>query len=202
MRVLVGCECSQTVTAAFRERGVECFSCDLAPSYGDFPEFHLQGDVREVFGFVKPDLFIAHPPCTFLSNAAACRLYDGHTHSIKNLDRYNEGVKAADFWWWCYNRPCFVAVENPLPMKVFKLPVPDQVIQPYYFGEPFSKYTCLWLRGLPPLNPTCFVKPVASWTNIYKTAKLRSKTFSGIAAAMAEQWGCLDLVGRSPCFFF
>lgn len=201
MRVLVGCECSQTVTAAFRSRGIECFSCDLEPSYGALPQFHFQGDIRDVFDFVKPDLFIAHPPCTYLSIAGACYLFNAD-HSIKNDERYRLGLQAVDFWRWCYDRPCFVAVENPIPIKLFMLPRPDQIIQPFYFGDPYSKCTFLWLRGLPPLNPTCFVEPVAVWTHIHKTARLRSKTFPGIAAAMAEQWGCLDLVGRSPCFFF
>lgn len=201
MRVLVGCECSQTVTVAFRARGIECFSCDLAPSYGDLPQFHFQGDIRDVFDFVKPDLFIAHPPCTYLSKVGSPHLFNPN-HSIKNYERYLLGLQAAEFWRWCYDRPCFVAVENPIPIKLFKLPRPDQIIQPFYFGDPYIKCTFLWLRGLPPLNPNCFVEPVASWTNIHKSAKLRSKTFPGIAAAMAEQWGCLDLVGRSPCFFF
>lgn len=94
MRVLVGCECSQVVTAAFRVAGHEAFSCDILPSYGNLPQFHLQGDLREVYHFIKPELFIAHPPCTYLSNAGARHLYSGR---VLNNERYLLGLEAREF---------------------------------------------------------------------------------------------------------
>ena len=154
MRVLVGCECSQTVVAAFRRLGVEAFSCDLAKSYGDYPEYHFQGDLREVYSFVNPDLFIAHPPCTFLSRAGLNRLVDS-SGKIKDWVRYEKGLLARDFFLWCLSRPAkMLCVENPVPIRRFGLPVPSQYIEPFYFGDPYSKHTALWLRGLPLLLPS------------------------------------------------
>lgn len=191
MRVLIGCECSQVICSAFRHYGHEAYSCDLLPSYGSFPEYHIQGDIREVYWKVKPDLFIAHPPCTYLSKAGANLMFPG---GELNLERAAFARDAFIFFQWCLSAPSpFVCVENPIPMKFFvKVPY-DQIIEPYYFGEPFSKATCLWLRGLPFLvNETREIRCRSSWTSVHKTAKLRSQSFCGIADAMARQWGCLD----------
>lgn len=200
MRVLVGCEASSTVTAAFRAKGHEAFSCDISPCYGSLPEYHIQGDLREVYSYVKPDLFIAHPPCTFLSRAGICFLCN-KGGSIKDYLRYEKGLLARDFFIWCLSRPAsMVAVENPVPIRLFQLPKPTQIVQPYYFGEPYSKKTCLWLKGLPPLIWSCLLSPGESWTKIYKSPRIRSKTFSGIAQAMADCWGG-DLVGLQYSLF-
>lgn len=192
-RVLVGCECSQIVTAAFRARGCEAFSCDLAPSYGDLPEFHFQGDLREVYDFIKPDLFIVHPPCTYLSRAGLCHLVDANGN-IKDLVRYELGLIARDFFLWCLSRPAdMVCVENPVPIRRFGLPAATQIFEPWYFGEPYTKKTCLWLRGLPPLSMTAPVRPRGSWTDLHRSQRLRSQTFKGVASAMADAWsGDLD----------
>lgn len=129
MRVLVGCECSQVVTAAFRVAGHEAFSCDILPSYGNLPQFHLQGDLREVYHFIKPELFIAHPPCTYLSNAGARHLYSGR---VLNNERYLLGLEAREFFMWCLSVDAkYICVENPVPSKVYKLPKPSQIIQPF-----------------------------------------------------------------------
>lgn len=187
MKILVGCECSQRVTLAFRSAGHEAYSCDIQPAYGGAPGIHIQGDVREVLDRVKPDIFIAHPPCTYLSNAGACRLFPG---GKLNAERFEHTKEAAQFFFWCLRAPAkFVCVENPVPVKAAGLPAPSQIIEPYMFGEPFTKKTCLWLRNLPPLMPTFYVKPIRSWTAYKRNPKQRSETFRGIAEAMAAQWG-------------
>ena len=150
------------------------------------------------------DLLIAHPPCTYLSNAGARHLWKDHQLQV---ERVMLGIKARDFFMEFYraNIP-LVAVENPLPSKVFVMPEYSQVIQPYQFGHPYTKKTCLWLGNLPPLEPTNIVEPTATWCpsgsyshkhdekckGMFTTdrAKNRAKTFPGIARAMAEQWGC------------
>lgn len=144
MKVLVGCECSQVVMSAFRAAGHEAFSCDLQPAYGDFPQFHFQADLKEVYSYINPDLFIAHPPCTFLSKAAGHILFN-KDHSIKDYIRFEKGFLARDFFLWCLSRPApMVCVENPIPFKVFELPKPSQLIQPFYYGHPYRKATYLW----------------------------------------------------------
>lgn len=190
MLVLVGCECSSTVTAAFRRLGVEAFSCDLAPCYGDLPEYHFQGDLRDIYYKLNPDLLIAHPPCTYLSRAGLGCLLSGGFDWL----RWEQGLLARDFFLWCLSRPCLVCVENPVPIKRYQLPKPSQVVQPWFFGDPYTKQTCLWLRGLPPLEMTDPVKPFASWTCIHKSPRIRSKTFPGLASAMASAWSG-DLIG-------
>lgn len=203
MRVLVACEESQEVCKAFRERGHEAYSCDIQECSGGHPEWHLQQDVLEVLKD-KWDLIIAHPPCTYLSNAGARWLYAG---GKLNEERYQKGLEGKQFFLALLNADCpKIAVENPIPSKVYMLPEYTQVIQPYQFGEPWSKKTCLWLKGLNPLRPTNIVsdyKPYCSSGSYsvnhnpkYKgasrkggSAKSRSKTFPGIAAAMAAQWG-------------
>lgn len=151
----------------------------------------------------KWDLLIAHPPCTYLSNAGARHLWKGHQ---LQADRVMLGIQGRDlfmrFWWADVPKIC---VENPIPSRVFCLPPYTQAIQPYEYGHPYSKKTCLWLKGLPTLLPTDIVEPVATWcpsgSYAHKhderskgmftadRAKNRAKTFPGIAKAMAEQWG-------------
>lgn len=197
MRILVGCECSQTVTAAFRAAGHDAFSCDLVDSYGDYPQYHIKGDLQEVYNWVMPDLFIAHPPCTYLSRAGIGSLC---VHGEIDMLRYEKGILARDFFLWCLNRPAqMVCVENPVPIRRFQLPKPTQIIQPYYYGDPYTKKTCLWLKGLPPLQMTCPVRPSASWTAIHSSQRIRSKTFNGVAAAMVKFWGG-DLDGLQYSF--
>lgn len=203
MRVLVACEESQRVCKAFRERGHEAFSCDILPCSGGHPEWHIKDDVLKHLddGW---DLMIAHPPCTYLSRAGACRLYK--TAGVVDPDRLALGMKAKEFFMSLLNAPIpLIAVENPLPLRIFELPKETQVIQPYQFGHPFSKRTHLWLKGLPELKHTNICKEwttllpsntggkkrgqKADWENKIRNPKKASKTFEGIAKAMAEQWG-------------
>lgn len=231
MNVLVACEESQRVCTAFREKGHNAFSCDILPCSGGHPEWHIQGDVLNILnpsiisngycnefrgiGFStidgrihyisgKWDLIIAHPPCTYLSNAGARWLYAG---GKLNTERYAKGLDGKKFFMAMLNADCpRVAVENPIPSSIYGLPEYSQIIQPYQFGEPWSKKTCLWLKGLDILQPTDIVmdhKPYCSSGSYsgthdpkYKgasrkggSAKSRSKTFWGIARAMADQWG-------------
>lgn len=157
----------------------------------------------------KWDLLIAHPPCTYLSNAGAARLFP-HKGEL-NLERYNKGLKAKEFFMSFYNASCKrICIENPIPTRIYGLPSYTQTIQPYEYGHPYSKKTCLWLKGLPPLVPTEIItENIVSWVSggskdghgnprknqgtKFRDSKTRSKTFEGIAKAMAEQWGRDDL---------
>lgn len=235
MTVLVACEESQRICIEFRKRGHEAYSCDIQDCSGGFPEWHIKENVLKIinpsphFGFItedcsewcgidfftrdgayhriegKWDLIIAHPPCTYISNAGACRLYP--RKGELNQERYREGLKSKEFFIQIYNAMCErICIENPLPSKVFQMPPYTQIIQPYEYGEPWSNRTCLWLKGLPKLQPTNILTEhnpyVSCKTSVFKgrkdkagfsraggAAKIRSKTFWGIAAAMAEQWG-------------
>lgn len=216
INVLVACEESQRVCMAFRESGFKAYSCDIQEPSGGHPEWHILGDAIEAVngGRVttmngqkhdvgKWDLLIAHPPCTYLSNAGARHLWQGHQ---LQADRVIQGIKARDFFMAFYNADIpKVAVENPVPSKVFAMPAYTQIVQPWQFGHPYTKRTCLWLKELPPLVPTGIVEPTATWCpsgsyshkhgekhkGVFTTdrAKNRAKTFHGIAKAMAEQWG-------------
>jgi hypothetical protein len=201
VKVLIACEYSGTVRDAFIKAGHEAMSCDLLPT--DVPGPHYQGSVLDVIddGW---DLVIAHPPCTFLSRAGARWLYKGG-----NIDprRYADGLEGKKFFDMMLNAKCpRIAVENPTPMKIFGLPIPSQVIQPYQFGEPYSKRTLLWLKNLPPLIPTNILSEYRPYLpsntggkkrgqkysiGISKNWKESAKTFQGIADAMAQQWGNL-----------
>ena len=208
MKVLVACEESQRVCIAFREKGHEAYSCDILSCSGEHPEWHIQEDVLKVINgcqFITMDgklhtvnqwdLIIAHPPCTYLSNAGARFLYP---KGKLNEDRYKLGLEAKEFFLKLLNAPCDkICVENPISSKIFNMPKYTQEIQPYMFGHRYKKKTRLWLKGLPKLEPTNIVqvsestKIPGNWFNKggKERQKNRSKTFEGIAQAMAEQWG-------------
>lgn len=199
MRVLVACEESQIVCKAFRAKGHEAYSCDIQECSGGHPEWHYQMDVFEVIEKLGPwDLLIGHPPCTYLSNMGAVHLFRG---GEINHDRYKKGLEAKDFFIKMLNSNIKkICIENPIPSAIYGLPKQTQQIHPYHFGEPFKKATRLWLKGLDPLWPTNIVWKRVSFVsaggNKHKKkdgavslAKERSKTFPGIAQAMADQWG-------------
>lgn len=192
-KILIACEESQAVTIAFRNLGYEAFSCDILPCSGGFPEWHIQGDALLLLND-NWDLLIAFPPCTFLSNAGAVHLYP---KGQLNENRYKKGLEAKEFFLKFLNANIDkIAVENPLPSKIYNLPSPTQIIQPYQFGHATTKRTQLWLKNLPNLEPTNIIKPTTNtkiagnWFNSggKERQKNRSKTFSGIAEAMAAQW--------------
>lgn len=194
MRVLIGCEESQEVCKAFRQRGHEAYSCDLLDCSGGHPEWHIKADVLQILK-LGWDMAIFHPTCTYLSNAGARHLYP---KSQLNMERYAMGMEARVFFMalWESNIPK-ICVENPIPSKIFNLPTYTQFIQPFDHGHPFKKKTCLWLKGLPHLQDSNYVnvaestKVAGNWFNAggKDRQKNRSKTFPGIAKAMAEQWG-------------
>lgn len=217
MKILVACEESQAVTIELRNLGHVAYSCDLLPCSGGHPEWHIQDDALKYINGIDSfftmdgsshflggrwDMLIAFPPCTYLSNAGACRLYP--RKGCLDFERYKKGLEAKSFFMCFLNADCpRIAVENPVSSKIFQMPIHSQEIQPWQFGHPVTKKTRLWLRGLPPLTPTHIVYPsspfVPSGTgrkdkNKYGVAKRgndrinRSKTFPGIAAAMAMQW--------------
>ena len=200
MKALIACEESQAVCKEFRALGHEAYSCDIEPCSGGHPEWHLQQDVTELLKQTW-DMIIAFPPCTHLAVSGAAWF------AQKQADgRQQQGI---DFFMLFANCDCpKVAIENPVGIMSSKWRKPDQVIQPYMFGHEESKKTCLWLKGLPLLQPTNIVKEAervvfASGKSMPKwyadawklppkeRAALRSKTFPGIAYAMAEQWGTL-----------
>lgn len=194
LKVLVACEYSGRVRDAFTKRGHFAMSCDLLPS--DTPGFHWQGSVLDVLD-MGWDLMIAHPPCTYLSNAGARWLYAG---KVLNTARFEQGLDAKVFFLTLLNANIpQIAIENPIPSSVFDLPKYSQTIQPYEFGHPFKKKTCLWLKNLPPLKATNIVdirestKVPGNWFNKggKDRQKERARTFEGIADAMAAQWGSL-----------
>ena len=211
LKVLVACEESQAVTKEFRKLGHEAFSCDIQECSGGHPEWHILGDALKEAYSGKYVLMIAHPPCTYLSKAGARWLYKG---GVLNKERYQKGLLGKEFLLNLLNAPIkHIAIENPVPMNIFNLPLFSQSIQPYMFGDPYSKKTLLWLKNLPKLyhnssvnlfdtmvtHTNSFVPYLPSNTGgkkrgqkfsigISKNAKQSSKTFLGIAKAMAEQW--------------
>ena len=198
MRILVACEESQRVTEELRKLGHEAYSCDILPCSGNHPEWHLQQDVTPLLK-EKWDMIIAFPPCTYLSNAGACRLYP-HKGQL-DMERYRKGLEGKAFFLLFYNADCpKIAIENPVSSRVFNMPQWTQEIQPWQFGDPYTKKTRLWLRGLPKLVPTYVVDPVAPWVpagtgrkikakyGVASSPVARAKTFPGIAKAMALQW--------------
>lgn len=194
LRVLVACEESQEVCKAFRALGHKAFSCDLQDCSGGRPEWHIKGDALKVLNLPIWDLVIAHPPCTYLSNAGARFLYP---KGVLNQERLKKGLEGKEFFMNFYNAKCkHIAIENPIASRIFALPPHTQEIQPYEFGHPVKKKTRLWLKGLPPLKPTQVMevaqstKVAGNWFNKggKDRQKNRAKTFEGIAKAMAEQW--------------
>lgn len=204
MRVLVACEESQTVANAFREAGHEAYSCDLVECSGGHPEYHLRADALEILK-IKWDMIIAHPPCTYMSKAGARWMYP--KAGELSQERYDLAMKAKSFFMRFLMADCpRICVENPRPLKVVGLPPPTQVIQPYEYGHPYSKATLLWLKGLPPLQPTKIMTEHTPFLPSNTGAFSRggggsrgtahdpvtaSKTFPGIAKAMVDQWGNL-----------
>jgi len=209
MRILVACEESQAITKELRRLGHEAYSCDLLPCSGGHPEWHYQQDVFEVIdkGW---DMMIAHPPCTYLAVSGARWLYN--KDGSKNFDRYKKQSEALEFVQRLMDAPIDrIAIENPISVISTHIKKPSQIVQPWMFGDKASKSTCLWLKNLPNLEPTDIVekgefiefvskkgvkKKQPKWYfDALKKAKspaerrtLRSKTFQGMARAMATQW--------------
>jgi hypothetical protein len=195
MRVLVACEFTGTVRRAFRELGHDAWSCDILPAEDGGP--HIQGDVRQVLGDGW-DLMVAHPPCTHLAVSGA-----RHFHR-----KQVEQAEALEFVQTLMDAPIpRIALENPVSVISSRIRKPDQIIQPYQFGHPESKKTCLWLKGLNPLQPTAVMQMRGRWENQTPSGqnklgpspdrwKIRSKTYPGIAHAMATQWGVEVSDGR------
>jgi hypothetical protein len=204
-KILVACEESQSITKELRDLGHEAFSCDILPCSGGHPEWHIQADV---FTIVNQgwDLMIAHPPCTYLSVSGARHLYN--KDGSKNLERWENQKIALDFVQKLMD--CSIpriAIENPVSVISTKIRKPDQIIQPYMFGDEATKTTCLWLKNLPKLvltkmvgkgertvfksgksHPKWYADALANAKTPAERRTLRSKTFQGIARAMADQW--------------
>lgn len=220
MNVLIACEESQRVCTAFREKGHRAFSCDILDCSGGHPEWHIKGDVLPLLNghceFTlqngqtdrqtdRWDLIIAHPPCTDLCVSGA------RWFAEKQKDLRQQ--KAVAFFMHFVLANCDrIAVENPIGIMSNVYKKPSQIIQPWWFGDNYSKSTCLWLKGLAPLKPETIKQPeieFVEWTDAKtgkkkrqdkfsadalklppeQRARLRSQTFPGIARAMAEQWG-------------
>jgi site-specific DNA-cytosine methylase len=200
-KILIACECSGAVRDAFIAKGFDAISCDIKPTESPGP--HYQGDVFDLIGSQHFDLMIAHPPCTHLA-------ISGSKHFAKKIADGRQQA-ALDFVQRLMDAPIArIAVENPISVISSKIRKPDQIIQPWWFGHKASKSTCLWLKGLPLLTPTEIVDKgefktwvcaktgktkkqplwyyLATW-NKSKASTIRSRTFQGIADAMADQWG-------------
>ena len=224
MKILVACEESQRVTVAFREKGHIAFSCDLQDCSGEHPEWHIKGNALPLLNGCcrfttsdginhilngKWDMIIVHPPCTYFSNATMVNLGRKDKPDIFNEEWrkafYKKRQAAFEFVMSIYNADCEkICIENVVGYLSTHFKKPTQIIQPYYFGEPWRKATCLWLKGLPPLVSTDLVEPQGKWVkhNLKSkddlkgyakrgvfSAKERSRTFLGVANAMANQWG-------------
>jgi len=208
IKVLIACEESQVVTKAFRKRGFEAYSCDLLPCSGGHPEWHIQDDAIKVMNSTRWDCIIAHPPCTYLTVTGNKWMKPEFKERFP--DREQQRIDAIQFFMEFANADCdYIAIENPVSIMASVWRKPNQYVHPYFFGDPHSKKTGLWLKGLPLLKPTNMVEPEMY---VYKTGKkagrtdpiwhmetlklppaeraiARSKTFEGFGAAMAEQWG-------------
>ena len=192
MKVLVACEESQAVTIAFRNKGHEAYSCDILPCSGGRPEWHIHGDAVMTLRNEVWDLVIAHPPCTRLANSGVRWLNERNLWADlkEGADFFNKFIQYGKLGHK-------IAIENPIPHKyaISEIGMYTQIIHPWQFGHGETKATCLWLFNLPKLIPTNIVS--GRDQNIWKCApgteraKIRSKTFLGIAQAMAEQWGVL-----------
>jgi len=201
MKILVACEESQAVTKEFRKLGHEAFSCDIQECSGGHPEWHIKGDAISEAYSGKYDMMVAHPPCTFMSRAGARWMYP--TAGNLSQERYLKALDAKEFFMKMVNAPIkYIAIENPTPLKVVGLPKHTQEVQPYEYGHEYSKKTLLWLKNLPELKPTDIKENYtpylpsntggkkrgqkATFRNVSKIDS--SKTFLGIAKAMATQW--------------
>jgi hypothetical protein len=199
MKALVACEESRRVCAAFRKRGHEAYSCDLLPCTGGHQEWHIQDDVRKHARKREWDIILAFPPCTHLSVSGAKYFEEKRRSGVQR--------EAVDFFLFFTTLPARkTVIENPVGVMSGFYRKPDQIINPYQFGENASKKTCLWLKGLPLLKPTKMIPPYITqtgkerWANQRESGRnieapgagrsiYRSKTFVGIAEAMAAQWG-------------
>ena len=199
-RILIACEESQTITKKFRAKGFEAYSCDIVDCSGGHPEWHLKQDVTPLLR-EKWDLIIAHPPCTYLSSS-------GLHWNKKKPERKIKTKEAIEFFMLFVNANSDkIAIENPIGCISTYYRKPDQIIQPYDFGDDASKRTCLWLKNLPKLKPTKYIEPrlvngKKRWDNQTDSgqnklppskdrARLRSQTYNGIAEAIVNQWGVL-----------
>jgi hypothetical protein len=213
MKILIACEESQSVCKAFRKLGHEAYSCDIKDCTGGHPEWHIKGDALAEAYSGKYDMMIAHPPCTYLAVSGACWLYN--KDKTINQDRLNKQEEALQFVRKLMDAPIErIIIENPVSVISTKIRKPDQIIHPWQFGHESSKTTCLWFKNVPKLIPTNIVgkgeffywidkrtgktKRQPLWFKEARSAKtpqerqtIRSKTFEGIANAMAEQWGNL-----------
>ena len=201
LRVLVACEESQEVCKAFRSFGHKAFSCDIQDCSGGHPEWHIKLDALKVINLPIWDLVIAHPPCTYLT-VAGNRWFDINRYGQKAKVRIVNRWEAESFFFnFVYCKCESVCIENPVGVMSTIYKRPTQIIQPYQFGHKVRKKTCLWLKGLPPLKSTEVVEPEIITLNGKTYSKwhidalhsknrqqIRSKTFPGIAKAMAEQW--------------
>lgn len=224
LKVLVACEESQAVTKAFRRLGHEAYSCDILPCSGGHPEWHIKFDVTEFISENKYDrqfkvqsgkveicpkegwdLIIAFPTCTFLT-VTGNRWFNVDKYGDKALKRIEDRKEAINFFMLFANAKCdHIVIENPVGIMSTEWRKPNQIINPYQFGDAFEKKTCLWIKGLPNLEPTNIVEPpkrkqfdsgksMPQWyAELWSLPKeerstMRSKTFPGIAKAMAEQW--------------
>lgn len=211
IKVLVACEESQRVCMAFRERGFTAYSCDIQEPSGGHPEWHILGDALKALNVIHWDLLIAHPPCTYLA-VTGNRWFNIAEYGEKAVRRMEAREEAAALFMAFVNADvCKIAIENPVGYMSTYYRKPDCIIQPYEFGDHARKKTCLWLKNLPVLKPTYIVSAgeitsggfsigasanyardekgkIIRW-NDPRTKKIRSKTFPGIAKAMAEQWG-------------
>ena len=183
MQILIACEESQAVTKAFRKKGHEAYSCDIIECSGGHPEWHIEADVSSIL-FNGWDMVIAFPPCTDLAVSGA--------RWFKEKQADGRQQASIDFFMQFTKLECKWAIENPIGIMSTNYRKPDQIIQPWQYGHGETKATCLWLNGLPKLQPTDIVE--GREQRIWKLppsedrAKLRSKTFQGIADAMADQW--------------
>ena len=216
MKILIACEESQRVCEAFRKLGCEAYSCDILECGGSHPEWHIQNDVLPLLngdicfytadGLIHQiegpwDLIIAHPPCTYLTNTGN-RWFNEEKYGDKARERKKLREEAADFFLeFTRTNAKHWAIENPVGYMNTHYRKPDQIIQPYEFGDAARKTTCLWLYNLPLLQSTNIVEPKLQYLKSGKTidldysnapkkerAKLRSRTYPGIAKAIAEQW--------------
>lgn len=203
-KILIACEESQAVTKEFRSLGYEAYSNDIMETSGDNPEWHLQEDLNNIINN-NWDLIIAFPPCTYLT-VTGNRWFNIEKYGEKAIERYEKRKQAEQFFMSIVNADCkHIAIENPVGYMNSHYRKPDQIINPYQFGDPYEKRTCLWLKNLPPLKETELVKPEprevfksgksmpkwyadASKYSSEERSKIRSKTFPGIAKAMAVQW--------------